>query len=179
MLLSNKTYTLDEFRDVIALPENTDRLFEFIHGEIIEKVPGRTRYSEFGHIIAAAVRHFCRARNLPCHTSGGDGAYSIGENVIAPDFAYKPTPMSEDYPDPVPPRWAVEVISPTDRVKDIRAKRRIYAAANILLWEVYREDLSVEVYAGGEFQVFGIDDTLTGGDVLPGFELPVREIFGD
>jgi Uma2 family endonuclease len=175
------TYTFDQFRAYIALPENADRLFEFINGEIIEKAPGRTRYSEYGHIIAAAVRMFCRAHNLPCHTSGGDGAYTIEGHVLAPDFAYKPTPMSDLYPDPVPPLWAVEIISPTDKAKDIRAKRRIYQAAGILLWEVYREDQTVDVYLPGESErhEFGIDDVLNGAGVLPGFELAVRELFGD
>jgi hypothetical protein len=34
------------------------------------------------------------------------------------------------------------------------------------------------VYAPGQpVKTFGIDDTLDGGDVLPGFALAVREIF--
>src|SRR5689334_13283845 len=111
MAIQQKTWTVEEFDRYIALPENADRLFEFINGEIIPVSPGRTLYSEIGHILAVAVRLFCRERNIPCHTSGGDGAYRVGENTVAPDFAYKPTPMSDEYPDPVPPLWAVEVIS--------------------------------------------------------------------
>lgn len=179
-MLSNKTYTISEFELFIQQPENADRLFEYINGEIIEKVPGRTRYSEFAHIIAAAVRMFCRANNIPCRTSGGDGAYDINGNVVAPDFAYKQTPTSELYPDPEPPLWAVEVISPTDKAKDIRAKRRIYQAAGILLWEVYYEDQTVDVYVPGQTEriEYGIDDVLNAGDILPGFTLSVKEIFG-
>ncbi len=52
--------------------------------------------------------------------SGADGAYDVLGHVLVPDFAYKPTHMSDDYPDPVAPLWAVEVISP---------KRRAFAAS--------------------------------------------------
>jgi Uma2 family endonuclease len=179
-MISNKTYTASEFAVFIQQPENADRLFEYINGEIIEKLYIPTLYSQFALIIAASVRMFCRANNTPCRTSGGDGAYDINGNVVAPDFAYKRTPTSEVYPDPEPPLWAVEVISPTDKAKDIRAKRRIYQAAAILLWELYYEDQTVDVYLPGQTEriEYGIDNVLNAGDVLPGFTLSVKEIFG-
>jgi Uma2 family endonuclease len=173
-------HTLDDFRQFIALPENEDRLFEFIDGEIIEVSPGRTSNSEYGHLISFAARAFCHEHKLPCYTSGGDGAYDIQGEVLAPDFAYKPTPMSKEYPDPVPPLWVVEIISPTDKAKDIRAKRNAYLRGGILLWEVYPESQSVDVYAPGkEPQTLGIDKILDVGDIIPGFRLPVRDIFVD
>ncbi len=75
-----------------------------------------------GHMLVFEVRLFCRQHNIPCHTTSGEGAYNIDGNTIAPDFAYKPTEMSNEYPDPVPPLWAVEIISPTDIATDLRNK---------------------------------------------------------
>lgn len=171
-------YTLQEFEDFIARPENSDRLFEFINGEIVEILPGRTRYSEIGHILSFAVRLFCEEHNLPCHTSGEAGAYRVRGNVVAPDFAYKRTPMSDDYPDPVAPEWIVEIISPTDKATDIREKRQIYQQTGLLLWEIYPQTQSVDIYAPGQpLQTVTIDGTLDGGDVLPGFTLPARRLF--
>jgi Uma2 family endonuclease len=173
-----RLYTGDEFDMFITRPENSDRLFEHINGEIIEKVPGRTRYSWYGHIITVSVHVFCRENGLPNYTSGGDGAYRILGNTLAPDFAYKRTPLSDDYPDPEPPLWVVEIISPTDRAPDIREKRQIYRQAGILLWEIYPKSESVDVYAPGkELQTFGINHVLDVGDILPGFKLSVQEIF--
>lgn len=170
--------TLDQFIDFIEQPENSARRFELIDGEISAMSPGRTRYSEIAHMLVLAVHGFCREQGIACHTSGGDGAYAIGDSVIAPDFAYKPTPMSEDYPDPVPPLWAVEIISPTDKATDIRRKRRIYQDAAIVLWEVYPVLRVVDVYApGAPAQQFGIEDVITVGDLLPDFTLTVRELF--
>ncbi|MBZ0275445.1 MAG: Uma2 family endonuclease [Anaerolineae bacterium] len=170
--------TISEFETFIARTENADRLFELVNGEIVEVSPGRTRYSEISHLIAFAVRLFCQEKGIPCHTSGGDGAFWIDGHTIAPDFAYKSTPMSDSYPDPVPPEWAVEVISPTDRAADIRAKREIYRQADILLWEVYPQLQKVDVYAPDHsIHELGMNDTLDGGTVLPGFKIAVKDIF--
>src|ERR1700733_10185851 len=118
--------SISEFEQYVLLPENVDRRFELIDGEIIEMAPSRTRNSERGDILVFAVRLFCRDHNLPCHTTSGDGDYDVEGHIVAPDFAYKPTSMSDEYPDPEPPLWAVEVISPTDKAADIRRKRQIY-----------------------------------------------------
>ena len=169
--------SLEEFQRWAELPENADQEYELINGEIVEVTPARTSHSELEHILAFAVRLYCQQQHLPCHTSGGDGSYGILGNVIAPDFAYKQTPMSDLYPDPEPPLWAVEIVSPTDKAKAIRDKREIYRQAGILYWEMYPQSRSVDVYAPGEpVRTVGIDDVLDGGAVLPGFTLPLREL---
>lgn len=177
-MVTREKVTLDEFEQFISRDENASRLFELINGEIVEVMPGRTYNSGITHRIVIPVHLFCRERNILCYTSGGDGAYNIQGNVVAPDFAYKQTPLSMDYPDAVAPLWAVEVISPTDKAGEIRKKREIYRGAQILLWEIYPEDQSVDVYALGQpVRTFRIDEVLDGGDVLPGFTLPVHDLF--
>lgn len=177
-MLTHKSVTLTDFAAFVARPENSDRLFELINGEIIEKMPGRTSNSQLGHRIVIQVYRFCEAHTLPCYTSGEAGAYRIGADVVAPDFAYKTTPMSDDYPDPVSPLWVVEVISPTDKPGDIRAKRHLYQRAGILYWEVYPQERSIDVYAPGQpMRTLEADGVLDGGDVLPGFSLKVSDLF--
>lgn len=49
-----------------------------------------------------------------------------------------------------------------------------------LVWLVYPNYRLVEVYrSGADIEILGEEDMLTGGDVLPGFELPVRKVFAD
>lgn len=173
-----KLYTLDEFLAFALRPENADREFEFIDGEIIEVMPSRTYNSGFSIRLATRVELFCEQNNLPCYISGEAGAYRILDNTLVPDFAYKRTPLSKDYPDPEPPLWVVEVLSPTDEPGNIEKKRKIYRQAGILLWELDPDKQTVDVYAPGKKKrTFGIDDTLDGGDVLPGFTLAVRALF--
>lgn len=178
MVLQTKSMTVAEFSAFVHLPEHSEQTFELINGEIIEVSPGRTSNSELRDILAFEVRLFCREHDLPCHTSGGDGAFDIQGHVVAPDFAYKSTPMSDEYPDPIAPEWAIEVVSPTDKAPEIRAKRQIYIQAGILYGELYPKLQSIDVYAPGQPpRTLGINDILDGGDVLPGFKLALKELF--
>lgn len=178
MAVEKQLITFEDFLVFALQPGNENREFELINGEIIEKMPGRTSNSEIRDIIVGEVRPFCKQHGIPCHTSGEAGAYEIQGSVVVPDFAYKTTPMSNEYPDPVPPLWVVEVISPTDRAKEIRDKRQVYLQAKLLYWEIYPESRSVDVYMTGQMvKTFHINDMLDGGNVLPGFSLAVRELF--
>jgi Uma2 family endonuclease len=177
-LVTHKPVTLADFAVITARPENADRLFELINGELIEVSPGRTSNSQLEFRLAFRVQLFCQEHSLPCYVSGGDGAYQIGADVVAPDFAYKRTPMSDDYPDPVPPLWAVEIISPTDKPDDIHTKRQVYLRAGILYWEIYPKSRSIDVYAPGQpMRTVNADEVLDGGAVLPSFTLKVSDLF--
>jgi Uma2 family endonuclease len=78
---------------------------------------------------------------------------------------------------------AVEVISPSESSNDVLTKVRRYVDAGTqLVWAVYPREQTVYVWkpvsdGGLHVQVFGIEDTLDGGEVLPGFTLNVRDIF--
>jgi len=178
MLTQQKEMTFDEFIMFANRPENENRNFEFIDGEVIEMSPGRATYSRLEAIIASVVYIFCKEHNLPYNVSVGDGAYRVGNNTVAPDFAYKDTELIDEYPDPVPPLWAVEVISPTDKATDVSNKREIYLRAGILYWEVYYPPQRVDVYAPGQPpKIYKMGDVLNGGEVLPGFTLEVATLF--
>jgi len=173
----SKPMTLDEFIAFALLPENSERNFEFVDGEIIEKIPGSTRNSGISMDIGFEAGIFCRENNIPCYISGAYGAYRINNSVITPSLAYKPTPMTTEYPDPIAPIWAVEVISPNDKVRDIRKKRQRYLEASILLWEVYPDERLIDVYAQGQPPTtYGINDTIT-VSVIEGFQIEVAKLF--
>lgn len=57
-LPKQRPWTIKTFQEFVALPENADRLFELINGEIVEISPGRTNNSALEHIISFAVRLF-------------------------------------------------------------------------------------------------------------------------
>ncbi len=173
----SKPMTLDEFIAFALLPENAERDFEFVDGEIIEKMPGLTENSGIAYDIGIETAIHCRQYNLPYFLTGEAGAYRIGENTLVPDFAYKPTPRSKQYPDPIPPLWVVEVISPNDKVRDIRKKRLRYLEAGILLWEVYPDDQLIDVYAPDQpLTTYGIADTIEVA-VVAGLRIEVVKLF--
>ncbi len=81
----------------------------------------------------------------------------------------------------VAPDLAVEVLSEGNTEGEMRRKLRDYFAAGVrLVWYVDWRTRTTAVYTAPEqCQVLGEDDVLTGGDVLPGFELPLRELFAE
>ena len=177
-MVTREIVTLESFKAFVELPENYDRLFELINGEIVEKMPGTTSNSGISAVLIGEVRPFCKQNGLPYFITGEAGSYNVLGHVFAPDFAYKQTPLTKEYPDPIPPHWVAEVISPNDKPRYIRAKRQIYLQAGILYWEIYPEDQNVDVYVPGQpVQTYGIDAVLDVGDLLPGFTLTVRALF--
>lgn len=173
-----KPVSLEEFIEFALRPENSNREFELIYGEIIEALYTTTYRSQIALLVGRAVQSYCNDHHLNCHISGAMGAYNVQGHVLLPKFAYKRTRMSDHYPDPEPPLWVADIISLNDKADDIRAKRDIYMKAGILRWEIYVPIQQVDVYAPDQpARTLGINDTLDGGDVLPGFELPVKDLF--
>lgn len=74
---------------------------------------------------------------------------------------------------------AIEVRSPTGRVLGSRKRAAYYLAHGVrLVWLFCPEQRLIEVYApGAGILLLTIQDTLTGGDVLPGFAVAVAETF--
>ena len=53
----------------------------------------------------------------------------------------------------------------------------VMAHGTRLVWIIYSTRQIVEVLTATERHFLTIDDTLSGGDVLPGFSVPVRDLF--
>ena len=89
-----------------------------------------------------------------------------------------PEPLRTGYPD-IAPDLVVEVLSPSDVFPRILRKVQQYLRAGTSeVWIVVPEDWSVTVCRPGQEQVIlSNGETLSGGDVLPGFSCPVAELF--
>jgi len=172
--------TETEFDQFVLLPENAGRLFELVGGEIVEVVSNGYS-SELGGLMVTWLNVFVRPRGLG-RVTGADGGYMIGSERYIPDAAFvskqkQPEPSYAAY-NPTPPDLAVEVLSPSNSPAEIRIKVVNYLRVGATVWVVDADQQRVEVYMPGQPpRVLGIGDTLDGGDVLPGFELAVREIF--
>ncbi|MEZ4671277.1 MAG: Uma2 family endonuclease [Anaerolineae bacterium] len=187
MLIAKKTYTYAEYTEIAARPENAGRLLELIDGEIIEKV-GSFIPSMIAGLILAAFVNFLKTNPIG-YVTGADGGYVLDdENTPLPDVGYISKVRMPELPArevPVPPDLAVEVKSANDSYKGLQRKARKYLKAGTrVVWIVYPEDRTVDVCQpdenepdGMRIREIGIDGTLDGGDVLPGFTLAVRDIF--
>ena len=172
--------TVEEFDRLALLPENSDKLLEFIGGEAFE-VPSNAYVSEISAVFIGELYVFLKGKALG-HLTGEAGGYMVSGERYAPDVAYisfarQPELAKKGY-NPNPPELAVEVVSPDDPERNLRIKVANYLAAGTLVWLVRPDEKQIEVYAPGQpVKVLGIKDTLDGGNVLPGFSLKVSEVF--
>ena len=183
MVIQDKRWTMQEFDRFVALPENVSRNFELIAGEVIEKMVSSPRSSTIGLFIGGSISVHVRRNDLGW-VSGADGGYLVAGEKYIPDAAFisklrQPVQPSDAY-NPLAPDLAVEVLSPSNSDDEMRIKIAHYMAAGTLLWVVDPDRQRVEVYRSGQLPkiLLGINDTLDGGDVLPGFTVAVKEIFG-
>lgn len=79
----------------------------------------------------------------------------------------------------VVPDLAVEVISPTNTAEEIDRKIIDYLQAGVrLVWAVYPESGRVYSYQSPtQVKILERTDTLDGGEVLPGLQLPLAQVY--
>ena len=77
------------------------------------------------------------------------------------------------------PDLAIEIISPSERAAAMRAKLKDYLRTGVhQVWQVYPETQEVVVYLrDGTARTYGLGQTIPGDEILPGFALPVADIF--
>ncbi len=177
-----KSYTLDEYRAFTTRPENADRLFELVDGDMVEKTPS-FKPSKIAIRLASEISLYQRD-NPVGEVTGADGGYVMANgDVLIPDVGYVLKAQLPEEPEreaPIPPDLAIEVKSPTDRKRALRMKAEHYLAQGTrLVWLVFPEERVIEVYALHVEEVveLKIDDILDGGEVLPNFKLPLAQVF--
>lgn len=174
--------TLDEF---LALPE-TEPASEFAHGEVIQKPMPTIAHS----LIQAALSSFFF---VFFRTAGTKGlvmsevrhANRDEERAYLPDVSIllgQHTVLTRDQlfrgPLEFVPDIAIEILSPDDRAGRVADKLAFYLRADVpLVWLIDAEARRVDAYQPGRPSVtFEGDDVLT-AETLPGFELPLPELF--
>ena len=181
-MLQTRLTIVDEFERFAAHPGNRARGLELIHGEIVEKsIPTELHGILVANLIAALWLTI---------KSGGRGRVGAEirnrmpgdeHNARQPDVSYfadDSRPIVERGAVPRMPDIAVEVKSPDDSYKGMREKADYYLANGArIVWLVFPEDRAAEIHEQGEMRILDSDDTFTGGDVLPGFAPPVRDLF--
>ncbi len=158
---------------------------ELVRGELVIMTPAGFEHGNIVFNISGPLRSFLKKNRLGLGT-GAETGFQIGhdpDTVRAPDLGFV---CAERVPSERPcgffqgaPDLAVEVVSPSDRASDVLAKVQDWLSAGCrVVWLVDPAKRTVSVYDNRNQVVTRTEsDELTGGDVLPGFRLPVAEIF--
>lgn len=165
-----------------------ETLYEVVNGQRVEKPPMSTEANRLAFDIAFELESFARARK-----SGRAGTEQLfllnpqtklqrRPDVYFVSFERWPANQRLPIPDawPVVPNLAVEVISPSNLSVTVLEKVEEYFQAGVeRVWVVYPGLKRFYVYESPtNIRVLTEADTLDGGPVLPGFQLPLTNLFG-
>ena len=173
--------TVDEFEATCG-----DERVELIDGVIVPMTPASYGPSRIAGKIAVRLGMHVLPRELGDVLSAEAGfvLFPDRETVLAPDVAFvragrEPQGDAQWHFARLAPDLVVEVLSPSDRAADLRAKVALYQEAGVpLVWVVDPQAQTVTVFMLGEHPlVLTTADTLDGGEVLPEFQVAVAEIF--
>lgn len=184
MLLREKLYTAEEFFEIAALPENEDKRLELDDGVIVEMAGSSPINTVTAMRIGTFVNNFVMPRDLG-YVTGADGGFKLApKRVRQPDVGFISKARVPKLPKrfDIAPDLAIEVVSEDE---DIFKKAREYLrAGSKIVWAVYPDEKTVYAMrldedGGIRSLPYDINAILDGGDVLPGFTLPVKDIFPD
>ncbi|HEV2065309.1 MAG TPA: Uma2 family endonuclease [Thermomicrobiales bacterium] len=173
--------------DLWEMPEVPGKHLELVNGTVSE-VPGAgALHAMIVFALARLLEDFARQHDLGLVLPDGL-AYVIRrepDQVRIPDVSFVAWEHVPDEGIPEgfwdgPPTLAVEVISPNDRADDIYDRVQDYLeAGSRQVWVLWPRRQSISVYSTGvDTRELGSDDRITGGDVLPGFDARVGDLFG-
>src|SRR5258708_37705036 len=180
MAVQEKLYTADDLWEL----SHQDKRFELSRGVLVEMSPTADEHGIVALWIAYLIISFVEAHDLGAVFAAETGFIlsTDPDTVRAPDAAFvskaRLKPLTRKFYNGAPD-LAVEVVSPSDTATMIRRKAvEFLEAGTKLLWIVYPDGKNIDVYQSGDtVKILKIGDTLEGVDVLPGFQLPVRELF--
>lgn len=181
MAVQSQRMTVEEFDQFVMLPENANRLFEYIGGEVVEVVSNQ-RSSAIAYRLGVFVGMYLLQNNVGVVGTGADGGYRIAGERYIPDVAFvskaRQPELSEQAYSSIPPDLVIEVLSPSNTPHEMRVKVLNYLSVGTTVWVVDPDRDLVEICAPGQaVKKVGMDGVLDGGDILPGFTVAVKDIF--
>lgn len=174
--------TLEEFQ---RMPEEDAYRVELVRGRIVrEPLPGAAHGWLTGRLVER-IGSYAREHGLGIVVTETGFLLSVEPPTVrGPDLAFL---ARENLPPELPsegfwrvaPDLAIEVVSPSNTAAEIREKVLEYlASGSRLVWVVDPATRSVSAYRSRrDIALLTVEDALEGGDVLPGFRLPIVQLF--
>lgn len=177
---SPKKISWEEFQRKYLSREDQYK-YEWVNG-LIEKTP-RTMDKMQLYILTNLIRFLYSLKASYPKIDGdlvAEGDTFFAGNHRRPDIAYyteaqiQAARNNED----VHPDFVIEVISKNDQAEKLVKRMGDYWAAGVqVIWQIYPENKQIHVYHGKHMTVCSGDDLCSAEPVVPGFVLPVHEVF--
>lgn len=171
--------------ELMALPKDGYKR-ELLQGEIIMS-PAGSEHGRISFLVAAAIDRHASRLGLGLVLDSSTGFRLTPDDLLSPDAAFvskarllglKRLPRGFF---PGAPDLVVEVLSPSDTTERMHDKLALYFAHGArLAWVINPAERNALVYRTPEAdRLLRVTDALDGEDVLPGFALPVAELFAE
>lgn len=180
MVVKHKLITADE---LLMMPDDGKR-YELIRGVLSEKVTAGDPHGIVVSRIDTALSNYSDANDYG-ETRTGEPGYRLDFNpdtVRAPDVAWiapgRVPAGTRGYPN-LAPDLAVEVKSPSNSYAELADKALMWLSyGSREVWMMDPERVTVTKHRPGvPPEMLYEDDILDGGDLLPGFTIPVWRLF--
>ena len=182
MAVEQKLTSAADLWEMSHLPEYANKRIELVDGRVIEMPLNGGRHGLIALEVGVRLGNFIAEHDLGYSIAGGTG-YQLSEwTVRVPDFGYiqrdrLPGGLSEDFV-PVAPDLAVEVISHDDKAEIIHGRvLDLLHAGTHLMWVIYLTNRTAVIHTPSGSHMLDPDGILDSGDVLPGFSVPLKEVF--
>ena len=181
MVTALKLITAEE---LLRMPRNDGHRYELLRGVLVEKMATGDPHGDAVTRIAFYLTGYAEENDYGVVRSGEPG-YRLErdpDTVRVPDVAWiapgRIPPGTQGYPE-LAPDLAVEVKSPRNSYAELAAKAGMWLSyGSREVWVADPERVTITVYRPyQEPLTSGEDDTLAGGDLLPGFSTPVWRLF--
>jgi Uma2 family endonuclease len=173
-------------QDVLDIYAREKRLCELVDGILVEKTVG-TQESYLAVFIAHFIFAFLKDHDLGI-VLGADGMARLVPGLLRiSDVSFIRWGQFPGHAVPdvlfltFAPDLAVQVLSPSNTAKEMGRKLSDYFATGVrLVWYIDPDARTVEVFTAlGQSTVLREGATLDGGKVLPGFALPLAQLFAE
>jgi len=157
---------------------------ELIQGELTMMSPAGGNHGDVAMQIAFALKPFVDEHGGKLFAA--ETGFILDRNpdtVRAPDVAYIAAPrLAAAHTDkfiPIAPDFLAEVLSPNDKAEQVAEKVQWWLDHGVrLVWVVDPANRCVTAHLpGGDAHVYRDADTVTGGDVMAGLSVAVKDLF--
>ena len=178
-----KVWTDEEF---MALPDDGGR-YELVDEQVVDMGNSGMEHGNISAYLCGLIELYVRPKKLGV-TCDSSTAFTLKSgNKRSPDFSFVskerlqglrrlPKGFFQGAPD-----LAIEVISPSNTFEEIHTKLVEYFDNNCrVVWVINPDERSVVVYRQPQpDRLLKMTDSLDGEEVIPGFTLPVAQLFAE
>lgn len=171
--------------DLLRMTDVEDRGVELVDGTLVEKPLGN-KESQLATRLIYFLMSFVEPRKLGAIT-GEHGPYRLKNgNIQMPDVAFVTAAALSNPPENsavplIPFVLAIEVLSKSNTKREMQLKLKEYFESGTrLMWIVDPKAQTIAVFDAvteTPSKLLTLTDNLDGGDVLPGFTLPLSQLF--